>query len=296
MIFKQPLTIVSKQFSNRLVRDLAWVISSPPLVSGSINNVRWWNPKECLNEYHDCLPALCELDKNPQQLLDHMNQLNSGRLGLRFEAFIAYWLNLSPNYELLDKNIQIIEEGHTFGEIDFIIKELKTEKIIHLEVAVKFYLGSPPYENLFNWFGTNTNDQLGKKLEHLKRHQTQLSQKYSSHFPHPIDEMHCFLKGRLFYPVDIETTPKSVNANHLRGRWVQATTHFEHNLLIPIDKKKWLSELVNEDIQEDMLQTEFSNKSHPHCYALIEKNKESTHKEKGRVFYLPRHFTFPGST
>jgi hypothetical protein len=116
------------QFSNRLVRDLAWVIASPPLVSGNFNDTHWWSHSDCLAEFEDCLPTLKSLDKDPAPLIAHLDKLTSGRLGLRFESFIAYWITISPNYELLAKNIQIIDAlkkgRHTHGELDFIIRDI----------------------------------------------------------------------------------------------------------------------------------------------------------------------------
>jgi len=66
---------------------------------------------------------------------------------------------------------------------------------------VKFYLGSTPYEDSYRWFGTNTKDQLGKKIDHLKNHQTQLSKKYpeklKKYFPKEINRQHCIIKGNM---------------------------------------------------------------------------------------------------
>ena len=124
---------VLNRFSNRLVRDLAWVIASPPLLAGNYNDTHWWSHANCLTEFEVCLPALLALDKDPSPLIEHFEKLKSGRLGLRFEHFIAYWLIISPNYELLTQNLQIIEPivsphkkgSHTHGELDFIIRNTR---------------------------------------------------------------------------------------------------------------------------------------------------------------------------
>jgi len=283
-------------FKHRLVRDLAWVISSPPLVSGNINNTHWWSSSDCTSEYQDCLPALIVLDKNPEPLITNINNIKAKGLGHRFEALVAYWIKLSPNFDLLDNNIQIIVEGKTFGEIDFIIQDIRSKKIIHLEVAVKFYLGSPPYHNAFYWYGTNTKDQLGKKIKHLKEKQTQLATIHKSFLKNrgfEINEKHCLLKGRLFYPLAIDKAPNGVNSDHLRARWIQHKAKPNNALYYPLDKPNWLATLYHDDIHDDLLEPNPKASEWPKCYSQIKKKKSGEYQEISRVFSLPEDFTFP---
>ena len=284
------------QFKHRAIRDLAWVIASPPLVSGFIENTHWWSYDDCLKEFEDCLPALMALDKEPEALIAHLEQLKNMRLGSVFEGLVEYWLFISPNYTMLNNNIQIIEDNHTFGEIDFIIQNIHTQKIIHLEVAVKFYLGSPPYTDAYRWFGTNTRDQLGKKIDHLKTHQTQLSNKHPAHFNISIDEQHCFIKGRLFYPEGIECSPTNAHVakHHLRGKWSYTDRYQTTQSLIHISKSHWLAELNKEDIQylKNKDQKELENIDRVECYVNVN-NTAQSQSEKQRIFYLPTDFCFP---
>ena len=281
-------------FSTKLVRDLAWVIASPPIQSGYIGNTYWWDDDKCQNEYRDCLSSLIELDKDPSPLEQHLSQLKSKRLGHRFEALVSYWLNISPNYELIQQNIQIIEKGVTFGEIDFIIKELSTGKNIHLEVCVKFYLGTKPYKDPYRWFGTNTTDQLGKKLDHLLTHQSQLSKKYEQHFSHQIDERHCFIKGRLFYPKGSSSVAEGTTENHLRGLWSYSNTvNKTEEKYLALNKTFWLSELNHKDIinlQNNPVEI-FEDRAQ--CFVEINRADKNDYHEKARVFFLPYEFTFP---
>jgi hypothetical protein len=71
------------------------------------------------------------------------------------------------------ENIQIVEEQKTIGEIDFIIENIKTKQLIHLELTYKFYLFDPNLssETINNWIGHNRNDSLKEKLERLKTKQ-----------------------------------------------------------------------------------------------------------------------------
>lgn len=289
-------------FKHRLVRDLAWVISSPPLVSGNFNEVLWWDYEKCLAEYRDCFSALLALDQNPHALISHLENLKSKRLGLRFEALVSFWLSsISPNYTLLAQNIQLHEipantQSRTIGEIDFIIEDRHSGDIIHLEVAVKFYLGTAPFDDPYRWFGTNLNDQLGRKIEHLKQHQTQLSIKHPTQMPRPIHQRHCLVKGRLFYPMDENIAPQGVSANHLRARWLYQQESSGSEALIPLQKSEWLSKFTNEDIQKHKTQKQFTPLDRPQCYVSIEQDTDATSKERERVFCLPESFQFPSAS
>ena len=301
-------------FTHRCVRDLAWVMASPPLVSGIFENegyrAHWWSHDKCLQEYVDCLPGLQSLDKNPQALIDHLERIKSKRLGLRFEGLVSFWLSsISPNFKLLAQNIQLNEiagdtRSRTIGEVDFIIREVKTEKVIHLEVAVKFYLGTAPFENAYCWFGTNTQDQLGRKVDHLQQHQTQLLIHHSEQVPFSIDERQCLLKGRLFYPQDTgstdvqSTAPECVTDNHLRGSYLFCNKFFNERRntskrLVQLEKSEWLAELTHQDIIERTIQDTFEQEERASCYAVIEHNEKDENEEIERVFFLPSTFVFP---
>jgi hypothetical protein len=95
------------------------------------------------------------------------------RLGHLVEKIVGALLQLATNYELLYENTQILEGKKTIGELDFIIKENSTQRVIHLELAYKFYLFDPKIssEPINNWIGPNRNDSLKYKLEKLKTKQ-----------------------------------------------------------------------------------------------------------------------------
>ena len=301
----QTLTTLLSQFKHREVRDLAWVIASPPLVSGTFfhdspKETYWWDHESCLNEFQDCFGQLKDLDLQPSPLINHLSNLKNRRLGSIFEGLVSFWLNISPNYRELEQNIQIIEDKHTYGEIDFIIEDLNSKEIIHLEVAVKFYLGCEPYKDAYRWFGTNTKDQLGKKIDHLKDQQTQLSQKYpeqlKTYFSKPIDRKHCFVKGRLFYPENSDNPPTNIGLSnkHLRGRWCYAKDHDVSKKVVKIKKSHWLADLNDHDITNLGYASKeaISKIDRAECFVDVENIGESV-MEKERIFYLPKEFTFP---
>ena len=89
------------------------------------------------------------------------------------EKIISELIKSSNNYKVLYENIQIIEGKKTIGEIDFFIKNTTTKRLIHMELAYKFYLYDPKIssEQLNNWIGPNRNDSLKYKLEKLQKKQ-----------------------------------------------------------------------------------------------------------------------------
>lgn len=281
---------------DRYYQDLNWVISSPPLFSGQDKDTYWWSTEDCEKEFQSCLPSLKQLNKNTIEINSLFNPNHPKRLGHYFESLVALWIDISPNYDMLLQNHQIIIDGQTKGEIDFIIKEKHTGKLIHLEVAVKFYLGTKQQTDPYNWFGTNTKDSLGKKLDRLKTHQTQLYEKYKSHIPYSIDEKHCLLKGRLFYP-DFKSPrkhefcpPSGINNNHLKGKWLYQKNHLGEKLIV-LNKENWLSALNPEQIKKCEILDSPLPLSFAQCYIRL--NDDET--EKDRVFYLPNEFTFPNN-
>lgn len=95
------------------------------------------------------------------------------RLGHLVEKIVAELFKKSSNYKLLYENTQILEGKKTIGELDFIVQEKRTEQIIHLELAYKFYLFDPSISSnpQHNWIGPNRNDSLIEKLDKLQTKQ-----------------------------------------------------------------------------------------------------------------------------
>ena len=275
-------------FRQRCVQDLAWVIQSPPLISGCIAHTSWWTATDCEQEYQACLPELIRLDNNPTGLEHALQRAKSYRLGHYFEALAALWLQISPNYALLAKQLPLRNEHKTLGEIDFTIRDNRTDSIIHLEVAVKFYLGRSNLNEMSNWHGPGLKDRLDLKFDHLRQHQTQLSRKYPELMPLPVDSSACLLKGRLFYPPDLKQHTTSFSTpQHLHGYWQHSPpdplTAHDSQKLIYLPKKYWLA-----PIQDNAPLTSCSPTlplNQPECFARYCDNEE-----RQRLFILPDDF------
>ena len=95
------------------------------------------------------------------------------RLGHLAEKVVSELIKSSTNYTLLYENIQILEGKKTIGEIDFILQEVHTREITHVELAYKFYLYDPAHSSdpIYNWIGPNRNDSLQEKLDKLEQKQ-----------------------------------------------------------------------------------------------------------------------------
>lgn len=104
-------------------------------------------------------------------------------LGKRAEYFFKYCVEQSNNYQLLLSNLQVFKGKITKGELDFIIKEKRTNSTIHVELVYKFYIYNPSInstekstilQELNKYQGPNGKDHLVRKLKHLKNHQLPL--------------------------------------------------------------------------------------------------------------------------
>ncbi|MEM6686399.1 MAG: DUF1853 family protein [Bacteroidota bacterium] len=107
------------------------------------------------------------------QRLPEFELPNNRRLGHLIERVVAELIKASENFCLLHENIQIVENKTTIGELDFIIQNTNTQKIIHVELAYKFYLYDATLSpNTFEcWIGPNRRDALHEKIEKLQQKQ-----------------------------------------------------------------------------------------------------------------------------
>jgi len=140
-------------------------------------------------------------------------------LGSRVERFFEFYINQSDNYELIKNNIQIINNKHTFGELDFIIYDKRTEKYLHIEHVYKFYLYDDSFEDEIDRFiGPNKNDTFVKKLAKLKNKQLPLLHKNETKEyldgidTDSIEQKICF-KGNIYLPLHLVDTDISIIDN-----------------------------------------------------------------------------------
>lgn len=221
------------------VRDLLWLLAAPDLVTTQ------WQGK----------PTLDQLGLTPSCLINKLNQpqtketpywkaiqiASQKRLGLYHEALWHCILDLAPAIELLAQNFPIRDSQRTLGELDIIYRHRPSGQIIHLEVAIKYYLGLPegPEEqsSFSRWIGPAGVDSLAIKAGHSEQRQLPLSDHplarqqlahhlniSSANLETGLIEKQLALPGVLFYPWQgCLRSPHGVHYEHYKGWWLRLT-------------------------------------------------------------------------
>jgi hypothetical protein len=221
------LNDLPRQLRRPAVRDLAWALLSPPLLSAPpcpqrhpLAGSLWADQPQCLERW------LRALDEDDGLLRDWLAKLGSRRLGHYYERLWQFALGHAPGVELLAANLAIRDGGRTLGELDVVLRD--RDGVHHFELAIKLYLGP---ENAGHdpvaWLGPGCNDRLGSKLAHLAGHQLPMSA--AAHSRDVLAQLgleqvqaHIWLSGYLFYPWPEQAEPpEGANPQHLRGRWVR---------------------------------------------------------------------------
>lgn len=153
------------------------------------------------------------------------------RLGHLAEKIVSESIKSSTNYKVLDENVQVIENKNTIGELDFILENIITKQIIHMELAYKFYLFDPNIssETINNWIGPNRNDSLKEKLEKLKRKQFPLlyhncvKSKFNNIEIDEASQSLCFLVS-LFIPYEYKASFSPMYEKAIKGFYLNFET------------------------------------------------------------------------
>ena len=238
------------------VRNLAWVLASPALLSYLPN---FTQPLTVLDDdfwqqqYLSYIPKLKQLDLNLQPLEDFLAQHKNHRLGYYFEYLLLFWLQDRDfhYFELLQHRATIFDGKITIGELDYLVKNHQTGQIEHWEAAIKFYLGYPPLTDSLRWLGANDCDSIGRKMEHLAQKQF----RFASYQDYEIQQRCLVVKGRLFYPLSHknllerahDTTLDCLAPQHLQANWLlwdEFIVHPQAHLLQwrHVAKDEWMAD------------------------------------------------------
>ena len=148
------------------------------------------------------------------------------KLGHLYEDALAQILQSSEHFHLIAQSMQIQKDIHsTVGELDFIIRDLASGQLIHLELATKFYLAVDTPKGM-TLPGPDARDNYFKKIAHLREHQLQLPVHYQNFLPEryrkePIVTQQ-LIYGCLFDHIDspAPAKPDFLNPGCRRGKWL----------------------------------------------------------------------------
>jgi len=218
----------ARHYQHRCVSDLAWAVSSPPLLDYRGGGCRWFSGEWYREQYRQIEGQLAEIDRDPARLEGLLAAQKDQRLGNYFETLWAFALEMSPRYSLVERNLQIVDGQHTLGEMDFIVHDNDTGRHAHWELAIKFYLGIGDTARHDAWHGPGKKDRLDLKINHLLSRQTRLSSNPVARAELErrgieIGDCAVILKGRLFYPWQRGGPgrfPLYANPLHPDGAWL----------------------------------------------------------------------------
>jgi len=302
-----------QQLTQHAVRDLYCACFGKNLMASGCNVVSF-------DEVNIHFPHLeqwfLDLDKTPNTLLDHISSLKSTRLGIYYEALWEYYLRYAGVADLLAKNRQVRRNKQTIGEYDFVYYCRRCQIHIHLETAIKFYIGVQGCDaenqpsKLSSWIGPARRDRLDIKYATLIDRQMRLpttEEGRESLHELGIDGVssELALKGMLFYPASVlgMQSPIGSELSHSRGIQLREDelllllSEAENSSWVVLERREWCSPFLLSD--KDRLLTAralksfflnyFSSKEESLVFMPIqiaEMNKDVLWQEKQRYFIV----------
>lgn len=243
-------------------------IKTPSLWNGSLAGIKQF-PLSDLNLSHLSNQNLfSEFPVIPENIV----------LGKRAEYYYQYCIEQSSNYDLIASNIQINVARITKGEIDYIIKEIKTGKILHVELVYKFYCYNPQISEKSNVLnpakslelsklvGPNKRDNFVFKFDRLVSHQLPLlhspaAVKTLSSYNFDLDNIEqrvCFL-AHIYIPRELwQHEFKYINKRCIAGYYLNydafAKAYTDNIYFIP-EKHQWIGNCQALPISYNYIQT-----------------------------------------
>ena len=293
--------LLAETFRDDAVRALAWSVLSPNLMD-DVPDMTFVATEDVL--YSETLSWLKSLDDDPTRLHEHLATEASWKVGVRFEALLAFWLRWRPDCALLGHNLQVRDGGRTLGAFDFIMR-CQDGRVEHWEVAVKFYLQRRDSDDWSAWVGPNQRDRLDIKLERMRGHQLPLSSLRESQdilrsagvLDVPVQRG--VLKGAFFSPWDRAARgPQGSRSATPRGRWVEAHRLEDYGAQVPgcrwtqREKPNWLGpsrcdQGLPMTTDEWIAKTNARDVGRPELWSGLRRNEAGLWLEEHTLFLLP---------
>lgn len=237
-----------KSFKNEHVKNMYWLLfSASPLAEQSFSDFPLFPDNWRMILMNNADDFFVKLDHAPLHLENFLNESNTYRMGVYAEKLMFYFLEYYDDTKLLLSNYQLIKDNQTVGEIDFIFEW--NERIIHIEMAVKFYLCFNESTELNDWIGPSGNDNLFKKLSKVKEHQLPLASSPLLRKETGINsESYLFLKGMFFSQNNF--TPNWVNSNITFRKYVNYSefiSDMKKGDYLLLKRPNWMSALYVEN-------------------------------------------------
>ena len=246
---------------------------------------------------------LKQLDDDPAALVAHLEVRPTHRLGVYFEQLWHFFLQHDPAIELIAHNLAVRDGGRTLGEFDCILYDKQRECHVHLELAVKFFLGvpqafrkSPIKGSALDWLGPDQKDRLATKLDQLLLRQILLTDAPAARAL--LGELgisdiakQIALKGYLFQPPGAALPlPPGYNSDCPRELWVPQDelgchcAKLEASTFTILPKRRWLSPAHSQNGAEQLsvqqldhaVSEQLDNDGYPLLVAALDKNREES--------------------
>ena len=236
----------------RITKQLLGYLNTPPLWRGELLGVKQFDPGKTLPVR---LP-------DPEIAIPSLS--SNFVLGKRMESFFELIIQNSERYNLLANNIQISRDKITLGELDFLLKDLHTNQVIHLELVYKFYVYDPSFSSEeARWIGPNRKDSFLQKMEKLKQKQFPLLYKPETRdflktlnlTPEKLFQQ-TYFKAQLFIPKSFRSQEfDKINKECIAGYWLpfrefDTSEYIDFQFYAPLKQdwpvapnfgKKWIS-------------------------------------------------------
>ncbi len=154
-----------KEIRNQTNRDLAWLLTAPSLLNPSYQHPHQLSNPLTHEQTQVLLEALADATKTSFES-------TSRRLGHYAEDLIIHWLKHIEN-KSMHAGIQINDDDkRSIGEFDILFEN--NQKWHWWELSTKFYCLHQDESELGQWIGPNSQDNFGRKYDHLFNQQLHL--------------------------------------------------------------------------------------------------------------------------